>query len=833
MHQEKSSLILTINMWMALLALLVLVPAYAQYGRRAGPETEPNADFATFAQQRRTLLNFDWKFAFGPCEGAADPGFDDSAWRVLDLPHDFRFELPWDGTLRSSANDFKPACEGWYRKTFEADPLWKGKKVCLDFDGIMYVSDVYINGHKAGSGEYGYCGYEVDLTRYLRYDAPNVVAVYAATGQAVKSSRWYTGAGLFRDVYLEVKNPTHIARHGIFITTPEVSRERATVAVQVELGGHFGHDISLQVTLKDPDGKTVGESRIHNDKLSKARNIEVPLPEITLARPQLWSPDTPALYEAKVEVWADGVLSDCLTETFGIRKVEFTKERGFLLNGEKIFLKGVANHHDMGALGAAAFDTGIERLFRTLKAFGYNSVRCSHNPYSRSFTRIADRMGILVVDELVDKWSDDIFWGGRVPFSDYWPTMITEWVKRDRNCPSVIMWSLGNELQVRENMAGYPTSDWGVTTYRIFDVMVKRYDPTRATTVAMSPGKAGGFVFWDKEADLVKAPPELSGATEVASFNYYWRFYKEFLECNPDLIIYQSEATVRELLGPYFGMDRDKMVGIAYWGAMEYWGESNGWPKKGWNHSFFSHTLEPYPQAWLIKSGFNPEEPIVRIGIVDGGAEIEEWNDNLVGKQSYTSTWNFPEGSKQKVAVFSNADEVELLLNGKSLGRKPNVSEDICQSNIVVYQDVPFAPGRIEAVAYRSGREVARHTVETAGKAVRLNVEPEVPDQWKADGMSLQYLRVTAVDRKGRVVPGFDEPLTVSVDGPATFVAMDNGDHYTDELFYNVTTKKMKGGFMQVILRSKRGEAGAVRVQFEAASLKATADLNVAQNTIH
>ena len=176
-------------------------------------------------------------------------------------------------------------------------------------------------------------------------------------------------------------------------------------------------------------------------------------------------------------------------------------------------------------------------------------------------------------------------------------------------------------------------------------VMVKRYDPTRATTVAMSPGKAGGFVFWDKEADLVKAPPELSGATEVASFNYYWRFYKEFLECNPDLIIYQSEATVRELLGPYFGMDREKMVGIAYWGAMEYWGESNGWPKKGWNYSFFSHTLEPYPQAWLIKSGFEPEEPIVRIGVVDGGAEIEEWNDNLVGKQSYTSSWNFPEGS--------------------------------------------------------------------------------------------------------------------------------------------------------------------------------------------
>lgn len=808
-------------------ALLLAVPsASAQYGRNAGPQAKPNAAFESFASQSRMLFNFDWKFRLGACEGAEDPALDDSAWRVLDLPHDFRFELPWDGTLKTSANDFKPACEGWYRKSFDADTLWRGKEVYLDFDGIMYISDVYVNGRKVGSGEYGYVGYEAEISGLLNYDKPNVVAVYAATGLTVKPSRWYTGAGIFRDVYLEVKNPTHIVRNGVYITTPEVSREAASVAVQVELTGFRGRDdIVLRTSFFAPDGTPAGKVEKHCDILSKAYSVEVQLPEAGIPQPRLWSPDAPSLYEAEVELWADGMLVDSVRESFGIRKIEFNKEHGFLINGEKLFLKGVANHHDMGALGAAAFDSGIERYFRTLKEFGYNSVRCSHNPYSRSFTRIADRMGILIVDELVDKWANDIFWGGRRPFTDCWPDMIIEWVKRDRNCPSVIMWSLGNELQVRENMTGYKTHDWGITTYRMMDVLVKRFDATRPTTVALSPGKAGGIVFWDPEAPLTMEPPELASATEVASFNYYWRFYQDFLKLKPNLIIYQSEATVRELLGPYMAMDRDKMVGIAYWGAMEYWGESNGWPKKGWNYSFFSHTLEPYPQAWLIKSGFNPEEPIVRIGVVDGGAEIEEWNDVMVGKQSYAAHWNFPAGSKQKVAVFSNGDEVELFVNGRSLGRRPNVSEDICQTNVVVYQDVPYGKGgSVEAVSYRSGKAVARHRVETAGKAVKLKVEPEAPGEWKADGLDLQYLKVYAVDRKGRVVPGFDEPLTLLLDGAASFIALDNGDHYTDELFYNVTTKRMRGGFMQVILRSTR-EPGRVSVSISTPSLKQNLEL--------
>lgn len=807
--------------------LFAVLGASAQYQRPADSRVEPNAPFETFAEQREILFNFDWRFRPGPLEDAADPSLDDSGWRRLDLPQDFQFELPWDGQ-ESGSRAFKPACEGWYRKHFAADPSWRGKRVYLDFDGIMYVSDIYVNGEKVASGEYGYLGFEVEISRYLKFDAPNVVAVWASSGPA-NASRWYTGAGIFRDVCVSVKNPTHIARYGVFVSTPEVGRERATVALQVEVDGYKQHDASIRARILAPDGSVVGTTEAGFPTLTKRTRVEVRMPEVAVARPQLWSPDSPALYMAEVEVWADGMLADRVREPFGIRKAEFTQEQGFLLNGEKLFLKGVANHHDLGALGAASYDTAVERLFRQLKAFGFNSVRCSHNPYSRQFTRIADRMGILIVDELIDKWSDAEYWGGRVPFTDYWYKMIPEWIKRDRNCPSVILWSLGNELQHRDSWAGFPTEDWGVTTYRIFDALVKRYDDTRKTTVAMFPSRAGA-IREEPEFATYHVPPELACVTEVASFNYQWKVYPGYLAHAPHLIIYQSEATTRELLGPYYGMDRDKMVGLAYWGAVEYWGESNGWPKKGWNYSYFSHTLEPFPQAWLIKSAFVPEEPVVRVAVADGGAAIEEWNDELVGQQTYSSIWNFPAGSRQQVAVFSNAEEVELIVNGRRLGRKANDNSESGTQHIVTWKDVPYSPGYIEAVGYAAGRETARHRVETAGKAVALRVEAETPDSWTADGMDLQYLRVFAVDGKGRVVPGFDEAVTVTVDGAATLLALDNGDHYTDELFFGVDSKRMRGGFLQVILRSTR-TSGKVTVNLSSASLKKSVTLQTGEQT--
>lgn len=764
------------------------------------------------------LFNFGWKFQTGDLKDAQSIEYNDSDWRVLDLPHDFQIEQPWDESA-GGARGFKAMGTGWYRKAFKADSAWKNKRVLLDIEGIMLIGDVWVNGQKVGSTDYGYLGFEADITKQLKYDAENIVAVRASTGKQ-GASRWYTGGGLFRDVHLVVKNPVAIARNGVFISTPKITEQNADVSVQVELEGIRGKSLDIEINAKimAPDGRLIAETKEQAPKKSKLHTVEVPLPLVTVAQPQLWSCETPNLYTAEITLLQDGKVVDGVTETFGIRTLEFSPEFGFKLNGEKLFLKGISNHHDLGAVGVAAFDRAIERQFRMMKDFGYNHIRCSHNPYSKSFLKLADKYGILVVDELIDKWSDKSYWGGRVPFTQLWYKMIPEWIKRDRNHPSIILWSLGNELQMREDLAGFPTGDWGVTTYRIFDVLVKRYDNTRKTTVAMFPARAGAIGKNEPEFHTKVYPPELATVTEVSSFNYRYLNYAQYLEKCPTMTVYQSEATTNELAAPFFGMDYDKMVGLAYWGAIEYWGESNGWPKKGWNFSFFNHCLEPYPQAYLIKSAFC-EEPLVHIGVVDSDKNSIEWNDIMVGGMSLSSHWNRDVDSNQNLYTYTNADEVELLVNGKSAGVKKNDRTDINRRNIIYWENIPYGKGgKVIAIARNNGKEVARHQLETTGKATALKMVMENPDDWKADGMDLQYVKVYAVDSKGQVVPTTEGEVTFEVSGEAKLIAVDNGDHYTDELFSG-NTKKLHKGFVMAILRSNQ-TGGEVKIKASCKGLK-------------
>ena len=818
--------------------LSMLIPSsviMAQYQNVQEKASLVNVPLEKFVSQQKTLFNFDWKFQLVTEENKgtnfAAPALDDSSWRILDLPHDFQFEQPWT-KAGGGARGFKPMCEGWYRKSFQADPLWKGKRVVMDFGGIIYLGDVYLNGHKIASTDYGYVGIEADLTPYLHFEKENIVAVYASTGPK-KGSRWYTGGGLFRDVYLQVQNPTHIARHGIYITTPEVASDKAIVAVQVEVDGWQKHDVLVRTTVRNPEGKVVGSAHNTMPKHTHQTCTELKLPAITLKTPQLWSCNTPQLYSADVVVVADGMVVDSITEQFGIRKLEFSPEFGFKLNGEKIFLQGNANHHDLGALGAASYDRAIERMMLQLKAFGYNTIRCSHNPYSDSFARIADRVGMLIVDELTDKWSDNDYWGGRRPFTQIWSDLIIEWIKRDRNRPSIILWSLGNELQIREGWAGFKgINDWGITTYRIFNQLVKRFDDSRLTTVAMFPARAGAITRHDKDFDSYLVPPELACATEIASFNYQSDKYAAYLQHKPALILFQSEAETNKLLEPFYNMDKKRTVGIAYWGSAEYWGESNQWPKKGWNYSFFDHTMHPYPQAYLIKSAFMPDVPEVHIGVVDAaGAESVSWNDVIVGRMTLNERWNYEPGSKQSLFTYTNAHSVELLVNGKSIGTQLNDTTKINLRNMIYWKDVPYSNGgSLEAIARdKNGNEVARHRIESAGKAVALKIEAETPTDWKADGMDLQYINVTAVDKKGRPVWTYNEPLTLQIEGSARLVALDNSDHYTSDLFNGITTKRMHQGRMQIILCSNR-ETGEVKLNVTSASLKGTLRLKTIIN---
>lgn len=831
-----------------ILAAVMSFPVLAQYIEVVDKKQANNAPLAEFVKDRSLLFNFDWRFQLGMAEGAERPDYDDSAWRKIDLPHDFQFEMPWVES-ENKGRGFKQMSEGWYRKTFRVPDSYKGKRITLDFGGIIFYGDVYVNGKKVASTDYGYVGFEADITSRVKFGEDNVVAVYSHTGP-VNGSRWYTGGGIFRDVYLRASNQTRVTRHGLYITAKPVGAKSALslytennknpevlnahgdweVNVQMQIQSWQKHNCSLRAVVKDEKGQVVGTTECGMPDHTIQNCTEVDLPAVKVSRPALWSPDTPTLYSVEAVLLEDGVVIDSVADNFGFRTLEYNPAYGFKLNGKKFFIKGMANHHDLGALGAAAFDKAVERQMRMIKDFGYNCIRCSHNPYSEAFCRIADRVGLVIVDELIDKWSDKDYWGGRRPFMTLWPELITEWVRRDRNRPSVVMWSLGNELQTRSDWSGYQTNDWGITTYRIFDQMLKRYDSTRPTTVAMFPARAGAQRNTpDFKQYLV--PPELACVTEISSFNYQWDAYHGYFDFKPDMILFQSEAVTNQLQQPYFGMDYDRCVGMAYWGAIEYWGESSGWPKKGWNYSFFNHTLEPYPQAYLIKSAFEEDKPVVRIGVIEGKGESLEWNDVKVGQQRISRNWNYSEGTKQNVYTYTNADEVELFCNGRSLGVQKNDRSDVAKRNIIMWSGIEYGKGgKLVAVARKGGKEIARDEVETTGKAVALKLVLESANpmeaanaktlSWKADGMDLQYVKVYAVDAKGRVVPDAKDEVTVSVSGAATLMTVDNGDHYTDDIFLDRPTRKMVTGFAQAIVRSQQ-KPGAVTITASSPTLRA------------
>lgn len=763
-------------------------------------------------------FNFGWRFHLGQAEGAEAADYDDSGWRELDLPHDFQMEEPWDKSA-GGPRGFKPMATGWYRKAFTAPQEWHGRRVVLDFGGIMYLGDVWVNGTKVATTDYGYVGFEVDITKHLHLGGQNIVAVRASTGKK-GGSRWYTGGGLYRDVTLSVKSPASFARHGLYVTTPRIESGAADVKVQVAftgLGKQRG-DVGVRARIFSPEGVEIAQTTAFAPKRDRRAEPELILPIITVEQPKLWDCDHPMLYRAEVELIAGDTVLDRQATEFGFRTLEWGADFGFRLNGKKLIIKSISNHNDLGAVGVAAYDAAIERQLRTMKAFGFNAIRCSHNPYSEGLLRLADKMGLLVVDELIDKWSDNSYWGGRRPFMQLWPGLLTEWVKRDRNHPSVILWSLGNELQMREDLCGYPTGDWGITTYRIMDTLLKRYDATRKTTVGMHPSRRGAIGKNDSRFNTDIFPPELAEVTEVSSFNYRWMDYEKYLQAAPHMIIFQSEASTRDLLSAYYGMDLDRMAGLSYWGAIEYWGESPGWPWKGWNHSFFSHALEPYPQAWLIKSAFS-DEPTVRIGVIDSGDESAELNGQTVGGMKVFSYWNRPNGSTQSLYTYTNADEVELILNGRSLGRRRNDRTDIYHRNQILWDSIPYGHGgTVLAIARNGGKEVARHQIETAGEAVRLKAVVENNGTLRADGVGLQYIKVYAVDKKGRTVPVNGTDVTFRVDGEARLIALDNDDHTTGELFSG-NHKALHRGFVMAILRTTR-KAGNIAVNISAKGLK-------------
>ena len=742
-------------------------------------------------------INQGWQFHRGDVKNIDElkttQGDDD----VVNLPHDFLIGQDWvapDASERPDNSDagsnvrsrlsprgFKEMGIGWYRYQLTPKDEWKGKRIVLDFQGIMLVGDVYLNGKRIGGTDYGYLGFDIDLSKLLKWGEANEITVKADTRNP-NNSRWFTGAGLYRDVNLIITDKNlFFPRHPLFIRTQdnkEVKIKAEIINQQKLAKGQGKAVIPVEVRILDADGKVVAQQKNNIDFNAKWRDREYELPAISLENAQLWSPDTPYLYTAEVTLYDnEGNIADQIKEPFGVRTIEMNPEKGLLVNGKKVLLKGYANHHTLGALGAAAYPRAIEKRLKLMKEFGMNHIRTSHNPYSEDFLKLCDKYGILVVDELYDKWLTQ-YAGGRVEWESLWQKDIPEWVKRDRNHPSVILWSLGNELQQYSNL---PFNDWGVTAYKLQKELLHRYDDTRLTTVAMHPR------YRNLETDSI--PADLAVATEVNSYNYRYMYFPGDMKRYPEKTFYQSEASVAAMGPNFYEMDRDKVLGLAYWGTIDYLGESMGWPVKGWNQGVFDLSLQPKPDAYFVKSMFS-EEPVVHIGIIEKSGGNIQWNGINVSAGKLSENWNREVGEKVSLYTYTNADEVELFLNGKSLGVRKNSEAPKLRARIK-WDNIAYAPGTLVAVAKKNGKVVARHQIETTGEAVALKLVPDI-ETWHADGKDLMHVRIYAVDKKGRRVlnvkdaKAFDK-LTFTVKGDANIVAVDNGNIASDELHIGKT----------------------------------------------
>ena len=741
------------------------------------------------AQRSVENMNFQWQFAY-------DSLFTNA--KTIDVPHDFQIEQPWvapsadekaDNTdvaanikSRLSARGFKEMGTGWYRKTITHTPT-SNTRYLLDFEGIMLTGDVYLNGQHIGGTDYGYVGFEIDVTNLLR-KGENILVVKAST-QNEKASRWYTGGGLFRNVSL-VSTPADIyfERHPLYITT----RDNRYVTVSADYTNRTRmKQTRMKVSIYDAEGNLVAETTAQRGRNPQSRTVNIKAQELEIANPKLWDLDTPYLYTCVAQLLKeDGSVADEYSEHFGIRTIEYGPDFGFKLNGKKVLLKGYANHHTLGALGAAAYPRAIEKRLLLMKQFGMNHIRTSHNPYSRQFIELCDKYGILIVDELYDKWTRQ-HTGSRVPFMNHFASDITEWVTRDRNSPSVVLWSLGNELQQDPNQ---PFNDFGVTCYKMMKTVLQRYDSTRLVTVAMHPR----YRNWETDS----LPCDLAMQTDIQAYNYRYMYFPGDGRRFPWMTFYQSEASTAAMGPNWFEMNLDKVIGLAYWGAIDYLGESQGWPAKGWAQGVFDISLNPKPKAYFMKSFFS-DEPLVRLSVMEDKNAGVEWNGIITGTDRQSELWNRPEGSKANLVIYTNCDEVELLLNGKSLGRREN-PKDAKSRNKITWNGIDYKKGKIEAVGYRQGKAVARHALETTGKAVKIVAEAD-NSQWQADGQDLQHIRLRAVDSKGRTVLTCQDELTFTVDGDARLVAVTNGDINSHEL--NATNhRQLWQGQAMVILRA-------------------------------
>ncbi|MFB6320587.1 glycoside hydrolase family 2 TIM barrel-domain containing protein [Saccharicrinis sp. FJH54] len=767
---------------------------------------------------RKQLFDFDWKFAQGDHPGAEALGFDDSGWRKLDLPHDWSIEGKSEKSNPSEGEGgFYPMGTGWYRKTFEMPDAWTNKLVSAYFGGVYMDAEVFINGHSLGIQPYGYTSFVRELTPYLNADGKNVIAVKVDNSRQ-KNCRWYSGSGIYRHVWMIVTDSVHIGQWGVAITTPEVSETESVVKVVSQLinTGSDNQELILETGIFDKNNAASGSNRI---TVVLPANGEKEIEQlIKVKNPLLWSTEEPNLYTARVQVKKGDQIVDQVVQRFGIRSVSFSAGKGFLLNGKPVLLNGGCVHHDNGCLGAKAYDRAEERKVELLKAAGFNAVRTSHNPPSEAFLDACDRLGLLVIDEAFDGWrtakAPQAPYDYSLYFDQWWEHDLSSMVLRDRNHPSIIMWSIGNEIIER-------TSPEAVETAKMLAGKVREIDPTRPVTSAMTTWGQGWEIF-----------DPLMAAHDVCGYNYQLNMAVSDHERVPDRIIVNTESYPRNAFHVWnLVSHHNYIIGDFVWTAMDYLGESGigryyypGEPHgehwqanlypwhgaycgdidlTGWRKPISHYRSMLYndtEKLYMAVREPNPENGEIRLTMWAVWPTWESW------------TWPGHEGKDMEVEVYSRYPAVRLYLNGALIGEKKTGLEQEFKALFTL----PYKAGSLKAVGVEDDKETETTELNTVGKASLIQLTPD-RNSVKADGQDLSYVTVEITDDKGSVDPNAGNLLNFSIDGPGEIIGVDNAD-LKDTTSYVGTIRNAWHGRAMVVVKSKR-EPGTIKLTATAKGL--------------
>jgi beta-galactosidase len=766
--------------------------------------------------QRKQLFDYDWKFRLGDLPAASSIDFDDKNWRSLDLPHDWSIE----GTIDSNnpmGNDggYFSAGIGWYRKTFTAPASWKDKCVSIYFEGVYMNSEVLVNGKSLGVHPYGYTSFCYNLTPYLKLNGKNVISVRVDNSKQ-KNCRWYSGSGIYRHVWMVVTNPIHVDQWGLTVTTPNVSTEKATVLVKtlVRNETRFPQNVSLKATLWDVNSKEAGNNHLN---LELPANSEKEVEQtILVLKPLLWTPEKPNLYQAQVQIEKNKKTVDNLKTTFGVRSIRFTTENGFQLNGKTVKLNGGCVHHDNGCLGAAAFDRAEERRVELLKSAGFNAIRTSHNPPSEVFLNACDRLGLLVIDEAFDGWREKKNdYDYAMYFDAWWQRDLEAMVLRDRNHPSIIMWSIGNEIIERKKPEAIETAK------KLVDCIHKN-DPTRPVTSAMTT--------WDKDWDVFDP---LFAVQDIGGYNYQLYRASSDHERVPSRVIVQTESYSKDAFSNWkMVQGHNYILGDFVWTALDYLGESGigRWYYPGdvpgehyqgkifpWHGAYCGDidlTGWRKPISHYRSMLYNNTEKLylaVREPNPDSGKiKITSW---AVWPTWESWTWPGYEGKEMQVDVYSKYPKVRLYLNQKLIGEQATTEEQQFKATF----NVSYVKGELKAVGVVDNKEVETTLMQTSGDAAKIKL---IADRTKisANGQDLSFVIVEVTDKEGRLQPNAENRLIFNISGPGVIVGVDNAS-IKDLDPYVGTSRKAWHGRALVVIKSTR-KAGTVKLTVSSNSLQ-------------